>query len=140
MEFEDIRSFLESNHRAVVQTIQANGAVHASVVVCGAYQGYMALASVYPKSRKVRNLRRNPQCTVLSVTPDWRCYVVVEGQARLMGAFNTDIEELRVTLREIFRACSGQEHPDWDEYDRAMVAQDAVAILVTPERVYGKLM
>ncbi len=139
MDFEDIRPFLETNHRAVVQTIQPNGAVQASVVVCGAYQGYMALASVYPRSRKVRNLRRNPQCTVLAVTDDWRRYVVVEGPARLLAADNTDAEELRLTLRDIFRACSGQEHPDWEEYDRAMVAQEAVGILVTPERVYGKL-
>ena len=95
MEFEDIRSFLESNHRAIVQTIRPNGAVHASAVVCGAYEGYMALASVYPRSQKVRNLRRNPQCTVLCITPDWRTYVVVEGQAELKGAFNTDPEELR---------------------------------------------
>ncbi len=42
-------------------------------------------------------------------------------------------------LREIFRACSGQEHPNWEEYDEAMVKQEAVAILVTPETVYGKL-
>ena len=69
MEFEDIRSFLEGNHRAIVQTIRPSGAVHASAVVCGAYQGYMALASVYPRSQKVRNLRRNPQCTVLCDNP-----------------------------------------------------------------------
>ena len=139
MDFEDIRPFLEENHRAVVQTIQPNGAVQASVVVCGAYQGHLALASVYPKSRKVRNLRRNPQCTVLAVTADWRRYVVVEGQAQLLAADNTGAEELRLILREIFQACSGQEHPDWEEYDRAMVAQDAVGILVTPQRIYGKL-
>ena len=139
MEFEDIRSFLEGNHRAIVQTIRPNGAVHASAVVCGAHQGYMALASVYPRSQKVRNLRRNPQCTVLAITPDWRHYVVVEGKAELRGSFNTDAEELRQLLRDIFRACSGNEHPDWEEYDQAMVKQESVAILVTPEKVYGKL-
>jgi PPOX class probable F420-dependent enzyme len=139
MEFEDIRSFLEGNHRAIVQTIRPSGAVHASAVVCGAYQGYMALASVYPRSQKVRNLRRNPQCTVLAITPDWRHYAVVEGKAELKGSFNTDAEELRLLLRDIFRACSGSEHPNWEEYDEAMVKQESVAILVTPETVYAKL-
>ena len=139
MQFEDVRSFLENNHRAIVQTIRPSGAVHASAVVCGAYEGYMALASVYPRSQKVRNLRRNPQCTVLCITPDWRTYAVVEGKAELKGAFNTDAEELRLLLRDIFRACSGSEHPDWEEYDAAMVKQDSVAIMVMPETVYGKL-
>ncbi len=139
MEFAEVKSFLGENHRAVVQTIQPNGAVQASVVVCGAMGEQLVLASVYPKSRKVRNLRRNPQITVLAVTADWRRYVVVEGQAQLRAADNTDAEELRLLLRDIFRACSGKEHPDWAEYDQAMVAQEGVGILVTPQRVYGKL-
>lgn len=139
MNFADIKPFLSENHRAVVQTIQPNGAVQASVVVCGAMGEQLVLASVYPKSRKVRNLRRNPRITVLAVTADWRRYVVVEGQAQLRAADNTDAEELRLLLQDIFRACSGKEHPDWAEYDRAMVAQESVGILVTPQRVYGKL-
>ena len=32
-----------------------------------------------------------------------------------------------------------KDHPDWEEYDRAMVEQDAVVVLVSPERVYGRL-
>ena len=139
MEFTEIKPFLAENHRAVVQTMQPNGAVQASVVVCGAMGEHLVLASVYPRSRKVRNLRRNPQITVLAVTANWRRYVVVEGQAELRAADNSDAEELRLLLRDIFRACSGQEHPDWEEYDRAMVAQEGVGILVTPQRVYGKL-
>ena len=139
MEFAEVKAFLGENHRAVVQTIQPNGAVQASVVVCGALADQLVLASVYPRSRKVRNLRRNPQITVLAVTEDWRRYVVVEGQAQLRVADNTDAEELRLLLRDIFRACSGKEHPDWAEYDQAMVAQEGVGILVTPQRVYGNL-
>lgn len=139
MEFAEVKPFLGENHRAVVQTVQPNGAAQASVVVCGAMDERLVLASVYPRSRKVRNLRRNPQITVLAVTEDWRRYVVVEGQAELRAADNTDAEELRLLLRDIFRACSGREHPDWAEYDRAMVAQEGVGILVTPQRVYGKL-
>ena len=34
-------------------------------------------------------------------------------------------------------ACGDNEHPDWEEYDRAMVQQDAVIVRLTPERVYG---
>ena len=99
----------------------------------------------WPWRRSIPGRRRSATCAAtpnapsLCITPDWRTYVVVEGKAELKGAFNTDAEELRLLLRDIFRACSGNEHPDWDEYDEAMVKQDSVAILVTPETVYGKL-
>ena len=139
MEFSEIQPFLETQHRGVVQTLQRNGAVQCSIVVCGHHQGNLAFVSVRGRSAKVRNLRRNPQCTVLAVDPNWRTYVVVEGPATLLDRRNTDHEELRVKLRELFRACGDRDHPNWEEYDRAMVEQDAVGVLVRPERVYGKL-
>ena len=139
MEFEDVRAHFENNHRGVITTFQANGSGHASIVVVGAYQGNAAFVIVRGNSAKTRNLRRDSRCTVMSVSDNWRTCAVVEGQATLMDYHNTDPEKMRVELREVFRACGDKEHPDWEEYDQAMVEQDAVIVLVNPERVYGKL-
>ena len=130
---------MEGNHQGVITTRQRNGASQVSIVVCGAYQDKAAFVSVRGNSAKVHNLRRDPNCTVLTVTPDWRSFVVVEGQATLYDYRNTDAEELRVLLREVYRACGDKDHPDWEEYDRAMVEQDAVVVLVSPDRVYGRV-
>ncbi|PKB81521.1 MAG: hypothetical protein BZY88_06275 [SAR202 cluster bacterium Io17-Chloro-G9] len=138
MEFEEARPFLESNHRGVITTMQRNGAMQNSIVVCGAYQGNAAFVSVRGSSAKVRNLRRSPACTVMAVDEDWRGHVIVEGQARLFDYRNTDREEMRQMLRLVYRACGDKDHPDWEEYDRAMVEQEAVVILVEPQRVYGR--
>ena len=137
--FDDIRPFLRTNHRGVVTTRRANGATQASIVVCGAYRGNAAFVAVYGKSAKVRNLRRDPNCSVLAVTEDWRSFATVEGQASLFDASNTDAEKLRVLLREVYRVCGDKDHPVWAEYDQAMVDQQAVVVLVKPERVYGLL-
>ena len=139
MEFEDVRSHFESNHRGVITTFQRNGTGHSSIVVCGAYQGNAAFVIVWGNSAKTRNLRRDARCTVMSVSDDWRTCAVVEGQATLMDYQNTDQEKMRVELREVYRACGDKDHSDWEEYDQAMVKQDAVIVLVKPERVYGKL-
>jgi PPOX class probable F420-dependent enzyme len=137
MEFEEVRPFLQRHHRGVITTYQPNGAAHASIVVCGAYQGHAAFVIVRGTSVKVRNLRRDPRCTVLAVTADWRGWVTVEGTAQLFDATNTEAERLRQLLRDVYRACGDKDHPDWDEYDQAMRQQEAVVVLVRPERVYG---
>jgi PPOX class probable F420-dependent enzyme len=137
MEFEEVRPFLQRHHRGVITTYQPNGAAHASIVVCGAYQGHAAFVIVRGTSVKVRNLRRDPRCTVLAVTADWRGWVTVEGTAQLFDATNTEAEKLRQLLRDVYRACGDKDHPDWDEYDQAMRQQEAVVVLVRPERVYG---
>ena len=139
MDFEDARPFMEKNHRGVISTYQANGAMQTSIVVCGAFKGNAAFVIVWGKSAKTRNLRRDPRCTVLAVSDDWRNCVAVEGQAELHDYRNTPAEDYRVLLREVFRACGDKDHPDWEEYDRAMVQQDAVTVFVKPERVYGRL-
>ena len=46
---------------------------------------------------------------------------------------------MRVKLREMFMCCGDSEHSDWEEYDVAMKEQDAVIVLVAPDRVYGLL-
>jgi PPOX class probable F420-dependent enzyme len=139
MEFEQAKPFLANNHRAVVNTLGAGGGIQSSIVVCGAYDDYMAFVSVRGRSAKIRNLRQNPRCTVVATSADWRNYVVVEGEARLFDSTNTPAEELRQKLREVFKVCGDGTHSDWDEYDRAMRQQEAVVVLVTTERVYGLL-
>ena len=120
-------------------TVGPNGSVQSSIVVSGAFQGHAAFVSVYGRSTKVRHLRRNNRCTVLAVADNWGSYVVVEGRAELRDSTNTEAEELRRLLRDVFRACGDHDHPDWEEYDRAMVQQDAVVVLVSPDKVYGLL-
>ena len=137
MEFQDVVPFLEQNHRGVISTKRPCGSVHSSIVVCGAYREHAVFVSVYPKSQKIRNLRRNSDCTVLAVTKDWHSYAVIEGTALLMDYGNTDQDDMRIILREAYMACSKSAHSDWAEYDQAMVKQEAVVVLVRPTRVYA---
>ena len=139
MEFAAVRSHFENNHRGVITTFQANRAAQSSIVVCGAYQGNAAFVIVKGRSAKTRNLRKDARCTVMSVADNWRTCAIVEGHATLMDYHNTDAEKMRVELREVFRVCGDKDHPDWEEYDQAMVKQDAVIVLGKPDRVYGKM-
>ena len=139
MEFEDIRPFLEANHQAVVTTFQSNGAVQASIVVAGAYEGAATFVSIRGSSAKVRNLRRDARCTVLTVTDGWRSYAVVEGTAQLFDASNTDSEQLRVLLRAVYGACRGGQQLDWEESDHVLSQHQDVAVLVQQERNFELL-
>lgn len=138
-EFEDIRPFLERHHRSVVNTLQPDGTLQATVVACGAYQGQVVFV-VQGRTVKTRNLRRNPHCTVTTVDEqNWSGYVVVRGKAHVFDATNTEAETLRHLLRAAHCACSNKEHSNWNEYDRVMRQRDAKVVLVRPEHIYWKL-
>ena len=86
---------------------------------------------------KLINLHRNPKCSLLVSQEDWWGYVVLEGRAEILSPENTGGPELSTVLRDVYRAVSRVEHPDWEEYDQAMRDDRRSAVVVVPERVYG---
>ena len=130
------KDFLAANHNAVCTTFRRNGAAQLSIVTSGLYGGGAAFTTTADRA-KHRNLARDPRCSLLVSHEDWRPFLVLEGNATVLSQDNTPAEELRVAFRDVFRAASGKEHPNWDEYDRVMVEDRRVIVIVTPEHVYG---
>ena len=137
MEFTDALAFLEQEHSAVVTTIGRSGLPQATIVRAGPYEGTMAFV-VRGGTVKLANLKRDDRCTVLVAKPDWTRYATVEGRAATHRQDNTGEEELRILLRRVFSAAGGT-HSDWEEYDRVMREEARAVVLVTPERVYGRV-
>jgi PPOX class probable F420-dependent enzyme len=85
---------------------------------------------------KTRNLRRDPRASMYFTTANLRAYLVVEGTVDLtpVAAAPDDatVEELVSLYREI-----GGEHPNWDEYRAAMVADKRLVARFHVERTYG---
>ena len=63
--------------------------------------------------------------------------MVLEGHAEIMSPDNTNPEDLRMALRDVYRAASGTEHSNWEEYDQDMKEQRRSVVIVVLERVYG---
>ena len=133
---DNLRLFIAKNHNAVLATFRRNGAVQMSIVTVGPFEDGAAFTTTAEKA-KLGNLKRNPRCSLLVSQDDWGAYIVLEGRARVMSSDNTAPDELRLAFREVYRAASGKEHPDWEEYDEAMQAERRSAVKVVPEHVYG---
>ena len=133
---ESVRAFLTQNHNGVLTTFRRSGAAQMSIVTCGLFRDGVACTTTAGRA-KLANLLREPRCSLMVSQADWRGYVVLEGRARVLSAETTDAEGLRLALREVYRSAASAEHPDWEEYDRAMREDGRVAIVVEPEHVYG---
>ena len=136
MLLDRVSEFLSQARHGVLTTFRRDGAAQMSIVSCGPYRDGVAFTTTNDRA-KLLNLRRNPHCSLLISQEDWWGYVVLEGQAKILSAQSTAPEELRQVLREVYRTVSRSEHPNWEEYDRAMQLQRRSAVLVIPERVYG---
>ena len=127
---------------AVVSTLRSDATIQSSVVNAGVLAHPVGGADVvgfvtYGKT-KLANLRTRPQVSI-TFRAGWK-WVTVEGRAELIGPddvqSDVDAEELRLLLREVFRAAGGT-HDDWDAYDRTMAEQGRTVVLVSPTRLYS---
>ena len=133
---DNVRDFVSANRNAVLTTFRRSGAAQMSIISVGPYRDGVGFTTTGDRA-KLKNLLRNPKCSLLVSQADWAGYVVLEGRAEVLAPGVSDPDNLREALRGIYRAAAGKEHPDWDDYDRAMVRDHRHAVIVVPDRIYG---
>ncbi|GAB1642069.1 PPOX class F420-dependent oxidoreductase [Krasilnikovia sp. MM14-A1259] len=86
---------------------------------------------------KVKNLRRDPRASLKVTAPGGAGYAVAEATAEMSppaaDAHDATVEE----LIDVYRRIAGKEHPDWDDYRRAMLADGRLVLRLHVERLYG---
>ncbi len=121
--------------RGALVTIRRDGRPQVSSVdYLGDAQARLIRVSTTADRAKVGNLRRDRRVS-LYVT-DGGSYVVAEGTATLSAVAAATGDEAVAELVDVYRGIAG-EHPDWDDYRRAMVADRRLVIRLHVARLYG---
>ena len=126
----DIAKALEhfrENGAGVLATLKADGSPHLSVVFASVVEDALWISSREPLV-KVKNIRRDPNVAFSSGISEW---VTIEGTAHIH-----DGDDVLEKLRLYYRTARG-EHPDWDDYDRAMTRDQRLIIEIVPARAYS---
>ena len=123
---EQLLEFLRPRHHAILLTTRRDGRPQSSPNTCGLDAEGRIVISTYPERAKVHNIRRDPRVSVCMLSEEWNGpWVQVDGTAEVI-----DLPDALEPLVEYFRSISG-EHPDWDEYRKAMRDQGKSLIRIT---------
>jgi PPOX class probable F420-dependent enzyme len=130
-------TLLSTKGRGALVTLKADGRPQLSNVdFCYHPETRLVRLSTTDDRAKVRNLRRDPRVSLYLTTSGGGSYAVYEGVADLspvaVAPDDTTVEE----LVDVYRAIQG-EHPDWDEYRAAMVADRRLVVRFRIEYAYG---
>lgn len=123
--------YLKSNSRAVLTTLKKDGTPQMSLVDYGVDHNDLIRIQTTRPSAKTKNARRDPRVSLSVVDDNWYQYIVVEGTAGLL-----DEDDPLPALRETYELIGGQPHPDWDEFNQAMLEEQQVVMTIEIKRMY----
>jgi PPOX class probable F420-dependent enzyme len=122
----EAQEFVASNHRAVLVTRRHGGGLQTSPVLVGVDDEGKVVISTREGASKTRNLRRDPTVVLCVLSDDFfGPWLRIEGTAQIVS-----LPEAMEGLVDYYRRISG-EHPDWDDYRRAMQDQQRVLVRVS---------
>jgi PPOX class probable F420-dependent enzyme len=132
IDLEQARHFLRVRHDGILTTIKRDGRPQLSNVLYFLDEGRIKI-SVTQTRAKTHNLRRDPRASLHVQGRDRYEYLVAEGTAEFVEG-----DGVAEALRHYYRKVRG-EHPDWAEYDAAMVTEQRLLLSISVDHAYGSL-
>ena len=129
-------SVVAENRWGLLATIRGDGRPQLSNVGYAWDDGLIRI-SVTADRAKTRNLQRDPRLVLHVQGGDLWTWAAVEGTAELSPVAADPHDATVEELIEVYRLVGGKEHPDWDDYRRAMVADGRLVLRIHVERLYG---
>ncbi|MDP9318901.1 MAG: PPOX class F420-dependent oxidoreductase, partial [Actinomycetota bacterium] len=115
-------AFAASRNLGVLTTLKRDGRPQLSAVnFTFDPESRTARVSVTDDRAKTRNVRRDPRVSLFVSSDDGWSYAVLEGDAALSPVAADQDDATVEALIDTYRAVRGSDHPDWDDYRRAMV-------------------
>jgi len=136
--FDDkLLAVISNNSLGVLATIKRDGRPQLSNVSYYFDPRKLTIsASITEPRAKTRNLRRDPRASMHVSCDDGWSYAVAEGNAVLTPPAAAEDDDTVEALIALYRNIVG-EHPDWDDYRRAMVEDRRVVMTLPITHLYG---
>lgn len=131
----DPMTLLQPAGTGILATIKQDGRPQLSNVGY-AWDGTTIRVSVTDDRAKTHNVRRDPRVAFEVTRPDFRGYVVVEGDAELTAVTADPHDATTDDLVDLYRTIAG-EHEDWDDFRAAMVRERRLVLRLRPTHSYG---
>jgi PPOX class probable F420-dependent enzyme len=138
MALTEALAFVTARRQGVVVAIRENGRPQLSNIFYLPQDDGSFHVSITDTRAKTANIRRDPRVSLYVPGDNFFQYVVIECAAELSSVAKDPHDATADLLVAYYQAGQG-EHPDWEEYRAAMVADQRLILTLRPERAYGMI-
>ncbi len=138
MELSKALQWATGRHSGVLITLRNDGRPQSSDIVYAIRDG-VARISVTTDRAKTKNLRRDPRAILHVTAPDEWAYVALDGTVELSPVAEEPGDAVCAELGSLLVDVQGKDHPNWDEFNQAMVDDRRLVVRFTPTSATGVL-
>lgn len=138
MDLSDALSWANERRTAALITLRRDGRAQSSDIAF-AVIGDTIKISLTDSRAKTANMRRDNRVVLHITEPGAWSYVSIDATVELSPVCTSPDDATADELVAVYQAVTGADHPDWDEFRRAMVGEGRVVARVTPHSVTGQI-
>lgn len=138
MDLSQTLEWASTRSHAVLVTLRRDGRAQSSDVVYAVLDGTICI-SLTARRAKTHNMRRDPRVVLHITDPGSWSYASIDAQAELSVVASAPDDAVVDDLVRVYRAVTGDEHPDWDEFRAAMVAEGRLVASIHPRSATGQI-
>jgi PPOX class probable F420-dependent enzyme len=137
LDVQSALTFAADHSKGVLLTVKKDGLPHASNILYATFDNAVHV-SVTEDRVKTGNVRRDPRAALHVSSENFWSWVVLEGDVRLSDVTLAPDDDAARLLRRVYETIAGP-HPDWDEFNEAMISERRLVLSVFPARAYGQI-
>tara|TARA_Y100001970_G_scaffold242092_1_gene306198 strand:- start:3425 stop:3850 length:426 start_codon:yes stop_codon:yes gene_type:complete len=136
MDLNQALEWAKEKSHGVLITIRKDGRAQSSDISFTLKEGKFCISATASRA-KTKNLIRDSRAVLHITSPETWSYISFDGTVEVTAPAEELNDDINQELIDIYRQVLGQEHPDWDEFQQAMIEDQRLVLRFVPLHAVG---
>ena len=138
MDLEKAISWSSNTHHGVLITLRKDGRPQSSDIAYAVIGGKFCISATETRA-KTKNLLRDNRAVMHITSPETWSYISFDGVAEITQTAQQLEDPVCKELATVFTAVQKKEHPNWNEFNQAMINDKRLVIRFVPNSAVGQI-
>ena len=136
MELDEALTWVAEKTHGILITIRRDGRAQSSDISFTLKDGKFCISATASRA-KTRNLLRDDRAVLHVTSPKTWSYISFDGTVEVTSPAQSRNDEVNQELAEIYQRILGEEHPNWEEFQQAMINDGRLVLRFVPQSAVG---
>ena len=138
MALENAISWASTIHHGVLITLRKDGRPQSSDIAYAVIDEKFCISATATRA-KTNNLLRDNRAVLHITSPETWSYISFDGVAEITQTAQQSEDPVCKELASVFTAIQKKQHPDWEEFNQAMINDKRLVIRFVPNSAVGQI-